>query len=105
MNKHFHSLCLLVAVAAKASGTVIFAPGDPILGGARVGDNFEVGAIGTAGGVNNWPGAEPPADLIDGVIGGGMRKVSELPQIGHWICHHSGIRVFSRRSNGALGRE
>ena len=46
----------------------------PILGGVLNGDQFELGIAGTAGGANNWPGAEPPEDLINGIIGGGGEK-------------------------------
>ena len=43
----------------------IFRPGDPILGGQIIGNNFEVGGVG--GGGNNWPGGEGPEHAIDGV--------------------------------------
>ncbi|MEM7383520.1 MAG: PEP-CTERM sorting domain-containing protein [Verrucomicrobiota bacterium] len=56
----------LLASGLLASGASIFAPGDTIFGGQINGDNFEVGVSGTAAGVNNWPGGEPPEAAIDG---------------------------------------
>lgn len=67
----FQSSTLAVAAALAFSGSVqaanIFTPGDAVLGGASDGVNFNVGVAGTAGGVNNWPGGEPPTSAIDGV--------------------------------------
>ena len=62
----------ITASVGLAHSAAIFAPGDPILGGILNGADFEVGSEGF--GFNQWPGAEPPADLIDGVIGGGGEK-------------------------------
>ncbi len=45
----------------------IFSPGDSILGGQSNGTNFLVGIAGFEQNVNNWPGAESPDHLIDGV--------------------------------------
>lgn len=58
---------LAVACAGSIHAANIFAPGDAVLGGANDGVNFVVGVVGTAGGVNNWPGGEPPTAAIDGV--------------------------------------
>ena len=74
MNRILLSTLVLAGTASLASAVTILAPGDPIIGGARVGSNFEVGTVGTTGGVNNWPGAEPPEDVINGFIGGGGEK-------------------------------
>jgi len=72
--KTLFTLSALAATAGLASGAAILSPGDTIIGGQVVGGEFVVGAEGLTGGVNNWPGAEPPADLINGLIGGGGEK-------------------------------
>jgi len=65
-------LTLSVTIASMALATwsaqaaAIFAPGDPVLGGALSGSDFVVGVAGTAAGVNNWPAGEPPTAAIDG---------------------------------------
>ena len=41
--------------------------GDAIFGGQVVGENFEIGEIGTESGENNWPRGESPENAIDGV--------------------------------------
>ena len=63
MNLPLLSIVALTAMAASASAAVISMT-NPI-GGAVVGTNFVVGAVGTVGGVNNWPAGEPPAATID----------------------------------------
>lgn len=68
------STIVLAGGLINSQGVSIFSAADSIIGGARVGANFEVGTDGTAAGVNNWPSAEPPSDLINGVIGGGGEK-------------------------------
>lgn len=83
----------------------IFAPGDFILGGARIGDNFVIGTPGTAGGSNNWPGAEPPSDVINGIIGGGGEKIPQFHQAGCRVHHHAFLRPFGGLKHGALGRQ
>ena len=70
--------CLFIAAAALC-GTVVHAanlltPTDAIIGGAITGSDFVVGTVGTVGSANNWPAAEPPSDLINGLIGGGGEK-------------------------------
>lgn len=73
-----HLLCLatslLALTALPLSAVSILTPTDPIVGGVLNGDTFTVGVVGTAGDTNNWPAAEPPADLINGLIGGGGEK-------------------------------
>ena len=71
----------LLASALSTQAANVLAPGDPIIGGVRVGANFEVGVVGTAAGLNNWPGAEPPEDLINGVIGGGGEKYLNFAEL------------------------
>jgi autotransporter-associated beta strand protein len=64
------SVLLACASAPSAEAASIFAGvplGDQILGGQLVGTNFNIGFAGTAGGVNNWPGAESPDHVIDNV--------------------------------------
>ena len=66
-------LITVFASSVKADGHLIpflLSPPDPIIGGALNASQFEVGVAGTIGGVNNWPAAEPPEDLINGIIGG-----------------------------------
>jgi hypothetical protein len=58
---------LMVALPAQAEASMIFSPGDPILGGQSDGTDFLVGVAGFSGGVNNWPFAESPNHAIDGV--------------------------------------
>ena len=56
----------------------ILAPGDVIRGGALDGSQefFEIGVVGTTAGANNWPGAEAPTSVIDGVKGGGSKYLN-----------------------------
>lgn len=63
--------CLSISQAAS-----IFTPGDPIIGGVLnfAESEFVVGTVGTSPDTNNWPAAEPPSDLINGLIGGGGEK-------------------------------
>ena len=53
----------------RSLADAIFAPGDLIRGGKEdtTTATFNIGVIGTAGGVNNWPTAEDPTHIIDGV--------------------------------------
>jgi hypothetical protein len=73
------ALCLFAHDGVQANG--LLAPGDPILGGVLSGDQFQVGVAGTAAGVNNWPEAEPPGDLINGIIGGGGEKYLNFAEL------------------------
>lgn len=58
---------VLAATALMVNAANLLAPGDAVLGGQIVGENFEIGVVGTAASVNNWPEAEPPTAIIDGV--------------------------------------
>jgi len=78
--KKISILTSLVAFSNSALAVSILAPGDPTIGGARVDGSFEVGVEGLTAGVNNWPGAEPPSDIVDGLIGGGGQKYLNFAQ-------------------------
>lgn len=60
-------ICLVGAANAQAQG--IFAPSDGpnVIGGASDGTNFNKAVAGTVDGVNNFPAAESPDHLVDGV--------------------------------------
>lgn len=63
------------ALTGAASAATIFSPGDPIAGGQLNGGTFNLGAEGCCDSpVNQWPGAEAPGDMINGIIGGGGEK-------------------------------
>ena len=62
----------IATLSSLAHAATILSPGDPIVGGQVQGQAFEVGGEGFVGGFNNWPGGEPPGDLINGVIGGAV---------------------------------
>ena len=68
------AILTLAALTGVASAASIFSPGDPIAGGQLNGGTFNLGSEGTQGDANNWPGAEAPGDMINGVIGGGGEK-------------------------------
>ena len=77
MNPSLKSLLIggtLAASSLSASAANLLVPSDAIIGGILNGSDFQVGVVGTAGGVNNWPAAEPPQDMINGIIGGGGEK-------------------------------
>src|SRR5688572_576783 len=59
-------LWLALSAVPDASADTILAPTDTVLGGQVVTGAFQVGVVGTAAGVNNWPGGELPALAIDG---------------------------------------
>lgn len=61
---------LALLPGSSALADAIFTPTDQILGGKEnINTNkFEVGVVGTAAGVNNWPAGESPNHLIDGVV-------------------------------------
>ncbi|MFN0130057.1 MAG: choice-of-anchor D domain-containing protein, partial [Verrucomicrobiales bacterium] len=63
-------------VFETVTGDPILAPGDTMWGGIQdqSGEFFEVGTVGTASGVNNWPAGEPPSDLINQLKGGAAEK-------------------------------
>jgi len=69
------AILTLAALTGVASAASILSPGDPIAGGQLNGGTFNLGAEGCCGSpVNQWPGGEPPGDLINGSIGGGGEK-------------------------------
>lgn len=78
---HAFPLALLAGTTAVSPAVAIFSATDAIIGGARVGGDFVEGSEGTTGGVNNWPGAEPPSDLINGIIGGGGEKYLNFAEL------------------------
>ena len=63
----FVSILTLLGLSATSHATTIFTPGDAILGGASDGTTFFVGAVGGDAGANQWPAAEGPEHMIDGV--------------------------------------
>ena len=72
MVRHDRTVAALVILACStwtgvAQASLIFAPGDFILGGASDGTNFVVGQAGFTESANNWPNAEGPEHMIDGV--------------------------------------
>ena len=81
MKKLLLSSCILAGSISLSHAVAIFAPGDPVIGGVRSGGAWVTGVVGTAGGVNNWPGAEPPEDLVNGVIGGGGEKYLNFAEL------------------------
>lgn len=96
MSSAIFSLLTVFALAASASAATLLSPGDAILGGVLNGANFEVGTIGTTGGANNWPGPEPPEDLINGLIGGGGEKYLNFAR------ENTGFIVTPAASTGGL---
>ncbi len=77
MKSSLKSLLLGAGLACSplsASAASLLLPTDSIIGGALVASDFQVGVVGTAAGVNNWPAGEPPQDMINGIIGGGGEK-------------------------------
>ena len=75
-NKEYNSMKFLKILFAGLILTLcghsvyamsIISPGDSILGGQSNGTNFLIGIEGFDQDVNNWPGAESPDHLIDGV--------------------------------------
>jgi hypothetical protein len=46
---------------------VVLAPGDPVIGGQKIGANFVEGVVGTGSG-NRWPANEAPSKAIDGLM-------------------------------------
>ena len=83
MNRITIGFCLALSLFAleRAQADPLLAPSDPIIGGVLNVDQFEVGMAGTTGGANNWPAAEPPEDLINGVIGGGGEKYLNFAEL------------------------
>ena len=63
-----------LGLAGHTLADVLLSPEDQIIGGILTDTEFIEGAVSTAGGSNNWPGAEPPEDMIDRSFGGGGAK-------------------------------
>ena len=57
----------LVGTVAPPPVQLLFSPGDPVIGGQKVGTNFVQGTVGTGSG-NRWPSGEAPAKAIDGLM-------------------------------------
>jgi hypothetical protein len=81
MKKPSFLLVSFLAAALPTTAANILSPADPIQGGQIVGGEFQVGVVGTAATVNNWPAAEPPSDIINGVIGGGGEKYLNFAEL------------------------
>jgi hypothetical protein len=81
MTNPSFALVSFFAAAVTAGAANVLAPGDFIRGGQVVGGEFQVGVVGTAAGVNNWPAAEPPEDVINGIIGGGGEKYLNFAEL------------------------
>ncbi len=58
---------LLLASAGPSTADDILSASDTFFGGQIIGNSFEVGVSGGAAGANNWPGAEGPEHVVDGV--------------------------------------
>ena len=78
MNNRIKTIALTSIAALSLTGQtladLLLSPADQIIGGILTDTEFVEGIVSTAGGGNNWPGAEPPEDLIDGFFGGGGAK-------------------------------
>ncbi|MGI8602430.1 MAG: PEP-CTERM sorting domain-containing protein [Verrucomicrobiales bacterium] len=74
MRKLIFLLAGLAASILPVAGVSILAPTDFIRGGVSDGTQFIVGQPGFTALTNNWPGAEPPEDIINGFKGGGGEK-------------------------------
>jgi hypothetical protein len=77
---------LLLVWATAASAVNLLVPTDFIIGGRSDGINFLVGSAGTDGGATNytdnvWPAAEPPSDLINGLIWGAGEKYLNFAEL------------------------
>lgn len=87
-----------VSIAGHSPADLILSPGDQIIGGILNDTNFVEGLASTAGGGNNWPGAEPPEELIDGFYGGGGAKYLNFFELntGVIITPQKGATVVNR---------
>lgn len=65
---------LMIGSAESLIAELLLSPSDQVIGGRLTETEFVQGVDGTAAGVNNWPAAEPPEELIDGFYGGGNAK-------------------------------
>lgn len=57
----------MIGWSCTVSAVPIFAPGDTIIGGQRVGTDFQQASLGTTPGGNNSPTSEAVEHLIDGL--------------------------------------
>jgi len=91
------SIVAAVFSASSLHAANLLTPTDTIIGGAVQGGDFVVGAVGTVGGANNWPTAEPPADLINGLIGGGGEKYLNFAKLntGVIVTPAAGLSVIN----------
>ena len=93
------AILTLAALTGVASAASIFSPGDPIAGGQLNGGTFNLGSEGTQGDTNNWPGAEAPADLINGAIGGfSILEQAGKRRLKRQDCPHGGKFTLPRGS-------
>ena len=58
---------------------------DQIIGGILTDTGFIEGSASGAANGNNWPGGEPPEELIDGSFGGGGAKYLNFFNICGWL--------------------
>ena len=112
MNKTTTTLAIFsLGLVGFSKAEVLLSPGDQIIGGILSGDNFIEGLAGFAAGVNNWPGAEPPEELIDGSFGGGAAKYLNFAELntGVIITPSKGATVANRMTlwtaNDAIPRD
>lgn len=87
-----------LGLAGHTLADLLLSPADQIIGGILTDTEFVEGLVSTAGGGNNWPGAEPPEELIDGSFGGGGAKYLNFFEIntGVIITPVSGATVVNR---------
>ncbi len=64
---------LLVLTLPAAAGPIL-SPSTTVHGGIVTATDFVAGTVGELNNTNNWPEGEPPADLVNGIIGGGGDK-------------------------------
>jgi hypothetical protein len=63
-------LAVVLTFALAITGQLraqVFSPSDAVLGGEVIDNQFVLGAVGTVANTNNWPMAESPEHIIDGV--------------------------------------
>jgi len=102
MNIRTKKLAVITSAAASLTGLtsadLLLSPADQIIGGILNDTNFVEGTVSTTGGGNNWPGAEPPEELIDGSYGGGGAKYLNFFELntGVIITPASGATVVNR---------
>lgn len=91
------SLAAALLCGSHVHGANLLSPTDAIIGGAVQGADFVAGVVGTAAGANNWPGAEPPSDLINGLIGGGGEKYLNFAKLntGVLVTPAAGLSVIN----------